>query len=159
MVTGCSGFIASHLVEKLIGMGNEIIGIDNLSAGRKEFMSAVEGNDKFTFIEGDLRTLDLDHVFQDVDVVCHMAANPDVRIGAENTSVHFEQNIVVTYRILESMKNCRTGCILFPSTSAVYGETTIVPTREDYGPLIPISLYGASKLSCEALILTATHLT
>lgn len=90
MVTGCSGFIASHLVEKLIGMGNEIIGIDNLSAGRKEFMSAVEGNDKFTFIEGDLRTLDLDHVFQDVDVVCHMAANPDVRIGAENTSVHFE---------------------------------------------------------------------
>lgn len=152
VVTGCSGFIASHLVEKLIDLGNEIIGIDNFSAGRKEFMSRVEGNEKFTFVEGDLRTMDLNHLFQGVDVVCHMAANPDVRIGAENTSVHFDQNIMVTYRILEAMKNCKVGCILFPSTSAIYGETTVVPTREDYGPLIPISLYGASKLSCEALI-------
>ena len=140
------------MVEKLIEMNNEVVGIDNLSAGKREFMAAVADNEKFTFVEGDLRTMDLEEIFKGADIVCHMAANPDVRIGAEDTTVHFEQNIMVTYRILEAMKNCSVKCILFPSTSAIYGETNIVPTKEDYGPLIPISLYGASKLACEALI-------
>ena len=79
-----------------------------------------------------------------------MAANPDVRLGASDTKVHLDQNILATYNLLEAMRKNNTKKIAFTSTSTVYGEANIMPTPEDYGPLIPISLYGASKLACEA---------
>lgn len=86
------------------------------------------------------------------DVIYHLAANPDVRLGAENTRIHLEQNIIATYNVLEAMRINEQQNIVFTSTSTVYGEASIIPTPEEYGPLIPISLYGASKLACEALI-------
>jgi UDP-glucose 4-epimerase len=89
--------------------------------------------------------------------VCHLAANPDVRIGAKNTKVVYEQNIEVTYRLLEAGKDSGVKDIMFPSTSTVYGETEVIPTPEDYGPLLPISVYVASKLADEALISSYCH--
>jgi UDP-glucose 4-epimerase len=88
----------------------------------------------------------------DVDVVFHLAANPDVRLGAKNTKIHLEQNVIATHEILEAMRKSTPRKIVFTSTSTVYGEASKIPTPEDYGPLMPISLYGASKLACEALI-------
>jgi UDP-glucose 4-epimerase len=86
-----------------------------------------------------------------------LAANPDVKLGAEDTRVHLEQNLLATYDLLEAMRKSRVRKIAFTSTSTVYGEATVVPTPEDYGPLLPISLYGASKLACEALISSYCH--
>jgi len=157
LVTGCAGFIGSHMAEELLRRGNKVIGIDNLSAGRKTFMSGCEEFDGFSFIEGDLLTMDLEPVAHKVDLVCHFAANPDVRLGASNTRVHFEQNIEVTYRILEACAEHDVSDFIFPSTSTVYGETRVFPTPEEYGPLVPISVYGASKLACEALISSYCH--
>ncbi len=157
MVTGCAGFIASHLAEELLARGNRVVGLDNLSAGKREFMTGMLENDNFEFIEGDLLTMDLAPALRDVEVVCHLAANPDVRLGAKNTRVHFEQNIEVTYRLLEAGKDHGVKDLMFPSTSTIYGETEVIPTPEDYGPLIPISIYGASKLACEALISSYCH--
>jgi UDP-glucose 4-epimerase len=120
-------------------------------------MDNVIMDDRFRFIEGDLLTVDLGKVLREVDLVCHFAANPDVRLGASNTRVHFEQNIEVTYRLLEECARNDVKDIIFPSTSTVYGEATVIPTPEDYGPQIPISIYGASKLACEALISSYCH--
>ena len=91
------------------------------------------------------------------DIVFHLAANPDVKLGAEDTRVHLEQNILATYNLLEAMRRTGVRKIAFTSTSTVYGEAKTIPTPEDYGPLIPISLYGASKLACEALISSYCH--
>jgi UDP-glucose 4-epimerase len=157
LVTGCAGFIGSHMTEQLLRLGNQVIGVDNLSAGRKAFMEGAMGQEGFSFVEGDLVNMDLKHLLMGVDVVCHFAANPDVRLGASNTRVHFEQNIEVTYRLLEECARGEVLDIIFPSTSTVYGETTVIPTPEDYGPLVPISIYGASKLACEALIASYCH--
>lgn len=157
MVTGCAGFIASHLAEELLRRGNRVVGVDDLSAGKREFMSGMLSNPDFRFIEGDLLTMDLSAPLKGVDVLCHLAANPDVRLGATNTRVHFDQNIAVTYRLLEAGRESGLKDIVFPSTSTVYGETDVIPTPEDYGPLLPISVYGASKLACEALIASYCH--
>jgi UDP-glucose 4-epimerase len=157
LVTGNAGFIGSHLVEELLRKGNHVVGLDNLSAGKRSFMDKVKMDERFRFIEGDLLTEDLGKVLREVDMVFHFAANPDVRLGASNTHVHFEQNIEATYRLLEECARNDVNDIVFPSTSTVYGEATIIPTPEDYGPQIPISIYGASKLACEALISSYCH--
>lgn len=157
VVTGCAGFIGSHLTDALLGMGNHVVGVDNLSAGRREFMEDAEGYQDFRFVQADLLNDDLGPVFRGADAVIHMAANPDVRSGAKDTLSHYRQNIEVTYRVLETMKETGVKDILFPSTSTVYGEPTVIPTPEEYGPLVPISVYGATKLACEALICSYAH--
>ena len=93
----------------------------------------------------------------DIDLVCHVAANPDVRLGASDTKIHFDQNILATYNLLEAMRKNNVKKVVFTSTSTIYGEAQIMPTPENYGPLIPISLYGASKLACEALVTSYSH--
>jgi len=158
LVTGGAGFIGSHLVDYLI-QENEVVVLDNLSGGKYEFLKHHEGKENFTFVLGDLlRTEDIETALEGVDVVFHLAANPDVRRGAEDTRVHLEQNLIATYNLLEAMRRKDVRDIVFTSTSTVYGEAEVIPTPEDYGPLIPISLYGASKLGAEAYISAYTHL-
>jgi UDP-glucose 4-epimerase len=99
----------------------------------------------------------LENVMAGKDFVFHLAANPDVKLGAEDTKIHLQQNILATYSLLEAMRKTGVGKIAFTSTSTVYGEANLVPTPENYGPLKPISLYGASKLACEALISSYCH--
>jgi len=156
-VTGCAGFIGSHYTEALLARGNKVIGIDDLSAGKRAFLTESERNPSFRFLEGDLLNMDLEAALRGAEVLCHFAANPDVRIGVNNTRAHFDQNIEVTYRLLEGGRKAGIKDILFPSTSTVYGETEVIPTPESYGPLLPISIYGASKLACEALISAYCH--
>lgn len=158
IVTGGAGFIGSNLVDRLLSEGNEVTVLDNLSAGRMEFLEHHIGNPDFKFIKIDLLELGkLTKAVKGADIIFHLAANPDVRLGAENTGVHLEQNIIATYNVLEAMRMNGLCNIAFTSTSTVYGEAALVPTPENYGPLIPISLYGASKLACEALITSYCH--
>ncbi|HEY9205999.1 MAG TPA: NAD-dependent epimerase/dehydratase family protein [Candidatus Methanoperedens sp.] len=153
IVTGGAGFIGSHLVDKLIEGGNEVTVIDNLSSGRMDFLEHHLKDPDFKFIKLDLLEAGkLLEALDGADMIYHLAANPDVRLGAENTRVHLEQNVIVTYNVLEAMRLSGIRKIVFTSTSTVYGEATCIPTPENYGPLVPISLYGASKLACEALI-------
>jgi len=153
IVTGGAGFIGSHIVGRLLLRGDEVIVIDNLSSGKMDFLKEHIDNPDFKFIKLDILKLDdLKKTVKDADAVFHLAANPDVRLGVSDTRVHLEQNIIATYNLLEAMRVNKIKNILFTSTSTVYGEATLIPTPENYGPLVPISLYGASKLACEALI-------
>ena len=158
LITGGAGFIGSHLVDSLVSEGYEVTVIDNLSSGNKEYIGPHLDKPNFTFLEADL--LDepaINEACSEIDLIYHVAANPDVRLGAENTKVHFDQNILTTYNLLEAMRKNNVENIAFTSTSTVYGEAKVIPTPEDYGPLVPISLYGASKLASEALITSYCH--
>jgi UDP-glucose 4-epimerase len=157
VVTGGAGFIGSHLVDLLMSQGHDVTVIDNLSSGRLDFISRHFPDDRFNFVKQDISGGHLIKDLEGADIVFHLAANPDVRLGAEDTNVHLKQNIIATYNVLESMRTFGTKNIAFTSTSTVYGEAAVVPTPEDYGPLMPISLYGASKLACEALISSYCH--
>lgn len=152
-VTGGAGFIGSHLVDKLISRGDVVTAYDNLSSGNKQFLEQHMKNDKFTFIEADL--LDLVRLKKEIkghDVIFHIAANPFVRLGEKQTRLDLEQGAIVTYNILEAMRVNDIKKIVFSSSSVVYAETPPIAIPEDYGPTLPISLYGAGKLAAEGLI-------
>jgi UDP-glucose 4-epimerase len=158
LVTGAAGFIGSHLVDRLLEMKCEVIGIDNLSSGKKEFLKNAMKKKRFRFVKYDLLEDEgLEEYMDGVNIVFHLAANPDVRIGASDTSVHLEQNVIATYVVLEAMRAMGVPVMAFTSTSTVYGEAEKVPTPENYGPLMPISLYGGSKLAAEAMISAYAH--
>ncbi len=158
LVTGGAGFIGSHLVDRLIEENHEIIVLDDLSTGKKEFIEQHFNNPHFKFYKVNLVSDDIDKYFKDVDEVWHLAANADVRSALKDTSKDIQNNIIATYRVLEAMrKNC-VKKIFFTSSSTVYGEAKKIPTTENYSPLKPISLYGATKLSCEALISAYSHI-
>ena len=154
LVTGGAGFIGSHLVDYLIQDGKEVRVIDNLSSGNRKHLAQWNNDPRLELHEIDLLNgAALDGALRGCNEVYHLAANPEV--NAENASPenHFRQNIETTYNLLEAMR--RSGeqkFIAFTSSSTVYGEAESIPTREDYGPLVPISLYGASKLACEGLL-------
>ena len=152
-VTGGAGFIGSHLVDKLLEKGNIVTVYDNLSSGDKDFIKKHLERDDFTFIESDL--LDLEQVkkeIKDHDVVFHIAANPHVRLGEKQTDLDLKQGTIVTYNILEGMRQNGIKKIVYSSSSVVYGETPGMSLPETYGPTLPISFYGAGKLGGEGLI-------
>jgi UDP-glucose 4-epimerase len=157
LCTGVAGFIGNHVAERLIEDGHELLGIDNLSSGRKEVLENVIGNERFEFRKMDILHDDITGLMKGYDTVFHLAANPEVKIGSQDTSVHLEQNIIATSKVLEAMRANDVNDIVFTSTSTVYGEAEVIPTPEDYGPLMPISLYGSSKLGCEAMISAYCH--
>ncbi|MDD1768866.1 MAG: NAD-dependent epimerase/dehydratase family protein [Methanomassiliicoccales archaeon] len=157
LVTGCAGFVGSHMTDRLLALGNTVLGIDNFSTGKRSFLEKACSSDRFDLIGGDLLSMDLAPFLDGVEVLCHFAANPDVRVGASDTRVHFQQNLEVTYRLLEAARENGVKDFVFPSTSTVYGEPDTMPTPETFGPLVPISLYGASKLGCEALVSGYCH--
>jgi len=151
LVTGGAGFVGSHLVDLLLDAGHRVSIYDNFSSGRRDFLN--HHGDEVSIIEGDL--LDLNSVIkamEGIDIVYHLAANPDIRLGTTVTDTDLKQGTVATYNVLEAMRINGVKKIAFSSSSVVYGEAEVMPTPEDYGPLFPISLYGASKLGSEALI-------
>ena len=154
LVTGGAGFIGSHLVDRLMETGNRVRVIDNLSSGSPSNLERWIGHLGFEFMEADL--LDHDACSEAVDGcsrVFHLAANPEVRANKASPEEHFRQNIEATYRLLEAVaEQGGVELLVFASTSTVYGEADELPTTERYGPTKPISMYGASKLACEALI-------
>jgi UDP-glucose 4-epimerase len=160
VVTGAAGFIGSHLVDSLMEReGFFVRAVDNLSSGNLENISHWFGDARFEFVRGDLKNSEIGFKsIDDMDVVFHLAANPDVRLGEVDPSVHFRENLSVTFNVLEAMRKSETAKrIVFASTSTVYGETDVFPTPEDYGPLLPISVYGAAKLGSEGLISSYGH--
>ena len=153
LVTGGAGFIGSHLVDQLVNEDNEVIVFDNLSSGNLEFIKPALSTGKVEFVSGDLLDLEvISDAMKGIDMVYHLAANPDIRLGTSVTDTDLKQGTIATYNVLESMRLQECNKIAFASSSVVYGEAKVMPTPENHGPLFPISLYGASKLGSEGLI-------
>ena len=152
-ITGAAGFIGSTLVDSLLTQGVEVLGIDNFSTGRKEFLKDALNNPKFTLLKEDIFSgKDLSDVLVGVDAVFHLAANADVRFGPDHPSRDLEQNTIATHRVLEAARKAGVKKFIFSSTGSVYGEAEVVPTPEDSPFPVQTSLYGASKLACEGMI-------
>ncbi|MGA2269599.1 MAG: NAD-dependent epimerase/dehydratase family protein [Bryobacteraceae bacterium] len=153
LVTGSAGFIGSNLVDRLLEAGHSVIGFDNFSTGRMEFLNQARQSSRFRLERGDV--LDLDHLtraMQGCDLVFHMAANADVRFGLDHPRKDLEQNTIATWNVLEAMRAAGIRRIVFPSTGSVYGEPRVFPTPEDAAFPVQTSLYAASKLAAEGLI-------
>lgn len=153
VVTGCAGFIGSNLVDRLLGDGHQVTGVDNFSTGQRRFLTDAVANPDFRLVEIDVLDLDaLKRAFIGGEAVFHLCANADVRFGTEHPRRDLEQNTIATYNVLEAMRANEIKKIVFSSTGSVYGEAPIVPTSED-GPFpVQTSLYGASKAAGEGLI-------
>jgi UDP-glucose 4-epimerase len=153
LVTGGAGCIGSDLAAALIGRGCDVTVFDNLSSGKIEHLDEIISHPSFRFIHGDL--LDQEAVSRAVagmDMVYHLAANPDVKYTpGDATDKDLQQNTIATYHVLEAMRRAGVRRLGFASTSAIYGISAVQPIPETI-PGLPISLYGATKLSCEAMI-------
>ena len=152
IITGCAGFIGSSLVDFLIKKNFQVIGLDNLSTGNIKFLNKALKKKNFKFYKKDLLKDDISKYFKNISTVYHLAANADVRFGLKHTKKDINQNIIVTYRILEAMRKNNVKRIMFSSTGSVYGESKQIPTNENAPFPIQTSLYGASKISAEGII-------
>jgi UDP-glucose 4-epimerase len=152
LVTGGADFIGSHLVDRLASDGWKVRILDNFSSGRMENIEHHKGNRDVEILKGDLKSQDIaEKAVKDVDVVFHYAANPEVRVSTTNPEIHFNENIVATFNLLETMRKNYVEELVFASSSSVYGEPEEIPIDE--ATLVrPISIYGASKVACENLI-------
>jgi UDP-glucose 4-epimerase len=152
-VTGAAGFIASHMVDRLLAAGHSVVGFDNMSTGQRRFLAGALGHPQFRFHQADLldRT-SLAQAMEGAELVVHFAANADVRFGTEHPRKDLEQNTIATWNVLEAMREQGSKRIVFSSTGSVYGEPDIFPTPESCPLPIQTSLYGASKLAAEGLI-------
>jgi UDP-glucose 4-epimerase len=153
LVTGGAGFIGSHIVDRLADEGIYVKAFDNLSTGKLSNLSNNEGKKNFHFIKDDLNNpIGIQNALNDVKIVFHMAADPEVRTGFENPESSYRENVRNTFFLLEEIRKSNVSKLVFASSSAVYGDAQVLPTPENYGPLLPISAYGASKLACEAYV-------
>ncbi|WP_074956492.1 NAD-dependent epimerase/dehydratase family protein [Alicyclobacillus macrosporangiidus] len=155
LVTGCAGFIGSHLCERLLDEGERVIGVDVFTANyprwiKQRNLAAVAGRPGFTLLEQSLLEADLRPLLQQVDVVYHQAALPGVRTSwGQSFGDYVSHNILATQRLLEAAREVPVRRLVCASSSSVYGGMT-GPVGED-GPLRPISPYGVTKLSAEQL--------
>ena len=136
LVTGGAGFIGSHLIDRLVARGDDVVVIDNLSSGDVGFIQPHLDNGRVRLVEGDIcNPADVGRAMaMEIDCVFHLAANPDIRLGTRITDTDLQQGTVATYNILEAMRLNDVGRIVFASSSVVYGEDAPLPTPEDYGP-------------------------
>ncbi len=151
LVTGAAGFIGSHLVQQLLANNQTVVGLDNLSTGRKENLTDVQDSvsvdvwKKFSFIKADARDVGVvAEAMRGVDVVLHQAAISSVVFANENPQETFANNTNSLVNILANAEKSGVRRVVYASSAAVYGETKQMPVKEDLH-LVPISLYGHTK--------------
>lgn len=166
IITGCAGFIGSHLSEKLLSEGNQIIGIDNFDpyydrSIKERNMTGFINHENFRFLELDLadyKTLSVGLKDDQVDVIVHLAGKAGVRPSIEDPQGYIRANVVATQNILDLMKDKGIKKMAFASSSSVYGNTKETPFNEEQDVNNPISPYAFSKKSCELINYTYHHL-
>ncbi|MEZ5405599.1 MAG: SDR family NAD(P)-dependent oxidoreductase [Verrucomicrobiia bacterium] len=156
LVTGAAGFIGSHLVDRLLQLNYHVIGIDNLSLGKKENLTLALSHPNFTFYQQDLNDTEtclelLSKYKMSWETVWHLAANSDIQAGVKNPDIDLNATFLTTYNATKIAKQLQISNFAFASTSTIYGQLP-EPLKEDHGPLFPISSYGAMKLASRALI-------
>ncbi|MFH1074676.1 MAG: NAD-dependent epimerase/dehydratase family protein [Candidatus Firestonebacteria bacterium] len=158
VVTGAAGFIGSHLCEKLIKDGFDVVGIDCFTDYyskkiKKNNIIGLNKNKNFGFIQGNLNNIDLSSILGDADYVFHLAAQAGVRTSwGRDFSVYTDNNILAAANLLEAVKNSkRLKKLIFASSSSVYGDSKELPVKETT-VTNPVSPYGVTKLAGEKLL-------
>jgi len=156
LITGVAGFIGSHLAEKLLALGHDVVGVDKFLNNyprhfKEKNFAHLTGHPNLTFLAEDLLGLDLPALIRDSDYVFHLAAQPGVRSSwGKEFAQYSENNIMATQMLLEAAKNFSLKKFVYGSSSSVYGDTDDLPMREE-GRTRPVSPYGVSKLAAEHL--------
>jgi len=152
VVTGAAGFIGSHLADRLLSMGAEVVAIDNFDTyyeGKEQNVQHNLGNPRYKLIKLDILELDsLIDAFKGADVVFHLAAQPGVRFSMNNPHKTNRINVSGTLNVLLAVLKCGVKRLVYASSSSVYGVPVYLPMDENH-PTNPISVYGASKLAAE----------
>jgi nucleoside-diphosphate-sugar epimerase len=157
VVTGAAGFIGSHLCDRLLALGHEVVGIDSFSdyygrARKKQNLEAARNNEAFTLVELDLVDGDIARALRGASVVFHLAGQPGVRPSwGDHFDRYVQDNILATQRVLEALRENPVERLVFASSSSVYGDAEAFPTRESALPR-PVSPYGMTKLAAEHLV-------
>jgi UDP-glucose 4-epimerase len=160
-ISGGAGFIGSHLLRHLLSKENvrEVVVFDNFTSGQRSHLPQGSDSSRVTVIEADLKDPDAVKAgMEGCQTVYHLAANPDIAKAVTQPDIDFWEGTYLTQNVLEGMRTAGATTIFYTSGSGVYGENPSVSFREDYGPCIPISTYGASKLACEGLIASYCHM-
>ena len=159
-ITGGAGFIGSNFVDRLMGEDHEVCVFDNLSSGSRDHIRHHIASGRFRFVQAD--ALDLPALKKAMatgfDLVIHTSSNPDIAKGMTQPDLDLNQGIVATFNVLEAMRLTGAKRIIFLSGSGVYGDVGETFTDENFSPLLPISMYGASKLAAESLISALCHM-
>ncbi|MEY2505355.1 MAG: UDP-glucose 4-epimerase [Verrucomicrobiota bacterium] len=160
-ISGGAGFIGSHLVRFLVAdpKVERVVIYDNFSSGQRSYLGEAGADPRVKIVEADLKELsDVTAAMAGCDTVFHLAANPDIAKAVTEPPIDFWEGTYLTQNVIEAMRLNAVRKILYTSGSGVYGENPSVAFKEDYGPCIPISTYGASKLACEGLIAAYCHM-
>lgn len=149
LVTGCAGFIASHLVDRLLDEGYRVIGVDNFRTGTKANIAKASENPNFRFLEEDITSYSFgDTISEELDIVFHLAAVASVSLSTKDPLLVNKHNVEGTLNVLEIARKRNAKRFVFSSSAAVYGNPELLPVREDF-PLSALSPYAASKISAE----------
>jgi UDP-glucose 4-epimerase len=160
-IVGGAGFIGGHFVDRLLAERSvELVRVyDNFSSGREWHLTAHENDSRLEVVKGDVADLDLlVKSLAGIETVIHLASNPDIARAATEPAIDFDHGTLLTHHVVEGMRRARVRRILYASGSGVYGDLGEVEANEDFGPLVPISTYGASKLAGEGLIASYCHM-
>lgn len=154
-IVGGAGFIGSHFADALMDspQTQRVTLFDNFSSGRRRHFERHAYDTRLEVIRGDASD---QHALADAvaghDLVIHLASNPDIARAATEPEIDFCHGTLLTHNVVEAMRRTGVKNLIYASGSGVYGERGEMILREDSGPLLPISTYGASKLAGEALI-------
>jgi len=160
-LAGGAGFIGSHMAENRLNVCKRahIKIFDNFSSGKADFLCHLKKTSRLSITKGDLKNLkSVRKAMKKSDIVYHFAANPDIAKAVKQPDIDFWEGTYLTQNVLEAMRINKVKKIFYTSGSGVYGENISVNFSEKYGPCMPISTYGASKLACEALIGSYVHM-
>jgi UDP-glucose 4-epimerase len=159
-VAGGAGFIGSHLVRELMRRpDDEVVVFDNLSSGDRAHLGELLDDERLRLVVADLQSIDeVTDAMRGCDHVYHFAANPDIARAVSEPTVDFWQGTYLTNNVVDAMRVNGVGRITYASGSGVYGDRGAEEVDESFGPLVPVSTYGASKLACEALLASYAHM-
>jgi UDP-glucose 4-epimerase len=159
-IVGGAGFLGSHFTDRLLeDDAAEVTIFDNFSSGREWHLESHADDRRLRVVRGDVKELDaLTEAMSGHEVVIHLASNPDIARAATEPAIDFDEGTLLTHHVVEAMRVTSTAKILYASGSGVYGDIGETEADEDFGPLVPISTYGASKLAGESLIASYCHM-
>ena len=154
-LVGGAGFIGSHFTDRLLADPaiRQVTLYDNFSSGREWHFQEHRSDPRLSVVRGDVSDLDtLCAAMAGHEVVIHLASNPDIARAAREPDIDFREGTLLTNNVLEAIRRTKTGALLYASGSGVYGDLGTLEAEENHTPMTPVSTYGASKLSGEAMI-------
>jgi UDP-glucose 4-epimerase len=160
-ISGGAGFIGSHFTRRLLSRSDvaRVVIYDNFSSGTRRHLEGVADEARLKIVVGDIKDLPaLTAAMAGSDTVIHLAANPDIAKAVTQPDIDFWEGTYLAQNVLEAIRVNGVSRLLYTSGSGIYGENAPVAFAENYGPCLPISTYGASKLACEALICAYCHM-